>query len=97
MKLSIGKSEDYTTGSLIDYNFYVNEWNFIAVDLSKQSVLESDPRAIQQIEFIYRLDNNINSQILTVLQKEKETVLEFSKGIVKSLLILNIKWLNTIK
>ena len=35
---------------------------------------------MQQIEFIYRLDNNVRTQILTVLEKEKQTILEFSKG-----------------
>ena len=57
--------------------------------MSKQKVLDSNPKANQQIEFIYRLDNKRNAgggnraQILTVLEKEKETSLEFSKGTVK--------------
>ena len=54
-------------------------------DLSKQKVLDNNLKANEQVEFIYKLDNanNINVQILTVLEKEKETTLEFSKGTVK--------------
>ena len=50
----------------------------IAVDLSKQRELNADPRAIQQIEFNGKLETN--SQVCTVLEKSKETVLEFYKG-----------------
>ena len=46
----------------------------MAVDLSKQKELDTDPRAIQQIEFHGMLKTN--SQMCTVLQKSKETELE---------------------
>ena len=75
LKLTTGKSEDYTTGCLIDYDYYVKDWRIVVVNLSHQSVLDSDPKAIQQIGFIYKLENNANAQILTILEKEKETVL----------------------
>ena len=48
----IGKGEDYTTGSLLDYDYFVKH-KLVAVDLSKQKELDADPRAIQQIEFKY--------------------------------------------
>ena len=47
----------------------------IAVDLSKQKELDAAPRCIQQIEFYCVLDTN--SQVCTVLEKSKETILEF--------------------
>ena len=77
------KGDDYTTGCLLDYNYYKNHYKVIACDLSKQKELDADPRAIQQLEFTYML--NTNAQILTVLEKNKETVLEFYKGTVKVL------------
>ena len=49
----IGKGEDYNTGSLLDYNYFKNHYKLVAVDLSKQKELDTDPRAIQQIEFKY--------------------------------------------
>ena len=57
-KVMIGKGEDYTTGSLLDYNYFKNHYKLVAVDLSKQKELAADPRAIQQIEFKYILGTN---------------------------------------
>ena len=54
----IGKGEDYTTGSLLDFNYFKKYYKLIAVDLSKQKKLDADPRAIQQIEFKYMLGTN---------------------------------------
>ena len=54
-KVMIGKGEDYTTGSLLDYNYFDKHFKLAAVDLSKQKELDADPRAIQQIEFKYML------------------------------------------
>ena len=63
-------------------------YKLICCDLSKQKVLDSNPKANQQIEFVYKLDNTRTGtgttvQILTVLEKEKETNLGFNKGTVK--------------
>ena len=81
IKVTIGKGEDYTTGSLFDFNYFDKHYKLVAVDLSKQKELDADPRAIQQIEFKYMLGTN--STIYWVLEKSKETILEFYKGTVK--------------
>ena len=80
-KVMIGKGEDYTTGSLLDFNYFDKHYKLVAVDLSKQKELDADPRAIQQIELKYMLGTN--STIYWVLEKSKETILEFYKGTVK--------------
>ena len=80
-KVMIGKGEDYTTGSLLDFNYFDKHYKLVAVNLSKQKELDADPRAIQQIEFKYMLGTN--STIYWVLEKSKETILEFYKGTVK--------------
>ena len=80
-KVMTGKGEDYTTGSLLDYNYFDKHYKLVAVDLSEQKELDADPRAIQQIEFKYTLGTN--STIYWVLEKSKETILEFYKGTVK--------------
>ena len=77
----IGKGEDYTTGSLLDFNYFDKHYELVAVDLSKQKELDADPRAIQQIDFKYMLGTN--STIYWILEKSKETILEFYKGTVK--------------
>ena len=57
-KVMIGKGEDYTTGSLLDFNYVLKHYKLVAADLSKQKELDADPRAIQQIEFKYMLETN---------------------------------------
>ena len=80
-KIMIAKGEDYATGSLLDFNYFKKHYKLVAVDLSKQKELDGDPRAIQQIEFKYMLETN--STIYWILEKSKETILEFYKGTVK--------------
>ena len=53
----IGKGEDYTTGSLLDYDYF-KKHKLVAVDLSKQKELDADPRTIQQTEFKYMLETD---------------------------------------
>ena len=77
----IGKGENYTTGSLLDFNYFNEHYKLVAVDLSKQKELDVDPRAIQQIEFKYMIGTS--SIIYWVLEKSKETILEFYKRTVK--------------
>ena len=77
----IGKGEDYTTGSLLDFNYFDKHYKLVAVDLSKKKEIDADLRAIQQTEFKYMLGTN--SAIYWVLEKSKETILEFYKGTVK--------------
>ena len=71
---------------MIDYQYFKDHFQLIAVDLSKQKELDADSRAIQQIEFYGVLKTN--SQVCTVLEKSKETILEFYKGTAKVLWIV---------
>ena len=75
-KVATEKGDDYTTGCLLDYQYFKNHYQLITVDISKQK--DADPRVIQQIEFYGKL--RTNSQVCTVLEKSKETMLEFYKG-----------------
>ena len=57
----------------------------IAVDLSKQQGLDTDPKAIQQINFTANLDRAGNTRFYFTLEEAKETVFEFSQGTIKAL------------
>ena len=57
----------------------------IAVDFCKQQALDADPRANQQINFTANLDRAGNTRIYFILEKAKETILNFSQEIVKIL------------
>ena len=84
-KIATGKGDDYTTGFSLDYSYFKENYKMIAIDLSKQQVLDADPRAIQQINFTANLDRAGNTRIYFILEEVKETVLDFSKGTVKAL------------
>ena len=84
-KISIGHGDDQTTGCLLDYTYFKKYYKMIAIDLSKQQVLDADPRAIQQINFTGNLDRAGNSRIYFILEEVKETIFEFSQGTVKVL------------
>ena len=57
-KIATGKGDDYTTGCLLDYQYFKVHYQLISVDVSKQKDLDADPRAIQQIEFYGELKAN---------------------------------------
>ena len=76
---------------MLDYQYFKDHYQLITVDLRKQKQLDADPIAIQQIELYGKLETN--SQVCTVLEKSKETVLEFYKGTAS--LVRTYKWLNT--
>ena len=84
-KISIGQGDDYTTGCLLDYPYFKDHYKLIAIDLSKQQALNTDPRAIQQINFTANLDRNANTTMFFIIEEVKETVLNFLKGDVKVL------------
>ena len=75
------KGDNYATGCLLDYDYFKKNYQLIAVDLSKQRELDADPRATQEIELIGMLKTR--SKVFTILEKSKETVLEFCKGTAK--------------
>ena len=54
--IAIGQGDDYTTGCLLDCNYFNNYYKMIAIDLSKHQVLNADLRAIQQINFTVNLN-----------------------------------------
>ena len=74
-KITAGQGNDY----------FKDSYKMIAVNLSKQQALDVDPRAIQQINFTANLDRAGNTRIYFILEKAKETILNFAQGTVKVL------------
>ena len=83
--IATGKDDDYTTGCLLDYPYFKENYKMIAIDLSRQNELDADPGAIQQINFRANLDRAGNTTIFFIIEEAKETVFEFLQGIVKVL------------
>ena len=84
-KITIGQGHDYTTGCLLDYTYFKKYYKMIAIDLSKQQVLDADPKEIQQINFTTNLDRAGNTRFYFILEEANETVFEFSQGTVEVL------------
>ena len=70
---------------LLDYTYFKTCYKMIAIDLSKQQVLDVDLKAIQQISFTANLNRAGNTRFYFILEEAKETVFEFSQGTVKVL------------
>ena len=65
------QANDYTARCLLDYSYFMDTYKMIAVDLSKQQVLDADPRAIEQINFTANLDRAGNTRVYFILEEAK--------------------------
>ena len=83
-KIATGKGDHYTTGCLLDYPYFNENYKMNAIDISKQQALDADSRAIQQINFTANLDIAGNTMFF-IIEEANETVLDFSQGFVKVL------------
>ena len=63
---------------MLDNYYFKDYYKIIAIDLSKQHVLEADPRAIQKIHFTANLYRAGNTTMFFIIAKAKETVSDFS-------------------
>ena len=70
--IEMSKNNDYTTGNLLDYEYFSKHYKLIAIDLRKQIELDS-PDLKQQINFIGKLEED-NA---TIIEKSEETTSEF--------------------
>ena len=62
-KLTTGRGKDYTTGCLSDHDYIKSHYRLIVLDSSRQKELDTDPKAIQQIEFVGQLNNPGNAVV----------------------------------
>ena len=74
-------SNDYTTGNLLDYEYFSEHYKLIAIDLSKQIELEN-PNLKQQINFIGKLEDD-KATMFFIIEKSEERNLEFSQNSVR--------------
>ena len=73
-KLTTGQGEDSTTECLLDFDYIGNHYRLIVVVLSRQKELDTDPKAIQQKEFVGQSNQIVATKsmlVLTVLEKIK--------------------------
>ena len=75
----MSKNSDYTTGNLLDYDYFSKDYKLIAIDLSKQIELEN-PDLKQQINFIGKLEEDNGATMFSIIEKSEETTFEFSQN-----------------
>ena len=68
--IDISRNNEYTTGNLLNYDYFKKYYKVIATDLSKQQVLQENEDLIQQINFIGRLDEAAN--VFIFIQKKRK-------------------------
>ena len=73
----MSKNNNYTTGNLLDYEYFKDHYKLIAIDLSKQIELENNDLK-QQINFIGRLEED--ATMFFIIEKKEETNFDFSQN-----------------
>ena len=74
--IKMSNNDDYTTGNLLDFAYFKENYRLIAIDLSKQTKLK-DP---QQINFIGKLLRNTGATMFFIIEKSEETTFNFSQN-----------------
>ena len=77
--IEISNNNDYTTGNLLDFGYFKENYKLIAIDLSKQTKLK-DP---QQISFFGKLFNRHGATMFFIIEKSEETTFNFLQNSVK--------------
>ena len=77
--IDISRNNEYTTGNLLDYDYFKKYYRLIAIGLSKQQVLQENEDLISQIDFIGKLEEEDN--VFIVIEKKENTILEFSQNL----------------
>ena len=70
--IEISKNNDYTTGNLLDYEYFSKHYKLIAINLSKKIELEN-PNLKQQIKFIGKLEDDEATMFFIIKKSEEKT------------------------
>ena len=74
--IEMSNNNDYTTGNLLDFGYFKENYKLIATDLSKETKLKDS----QQINFIGRILNAYVATMIFIIGKSEETTFNFSQN-----------------
>ena len=75
-------NNDYTTGNLLNFAYYKENYRLIAIDLSKRT----KKKELQQINFIRKIEGQNNGVTMQfIIEKSEETTFEFLQNSVNLL------------
>ena len=80
--IDMSNNNNYTTGNLLDFAYYKENYKLIAIDLSKQTKIK-DPQQINFIGKIERQDNGVT--MFFIIERSEETTFEFLQNSVNIL------------
>ena len=72
-KIATGQGDNYTTGYLLDHNYYKDYSRMTPINLSKQQVLDDHRKAIQQISFTGNVPQDGDENVTMFFIIEKKT------------------------
>ena len=79
--IDMSNNNNYTTGNLLDFAYYKENYWLIAIDLSKQTKIK-DP---QQINFIGKIEGQDNGIMFFIIERSEETTFKFLQNSVNIL------------
>ena len=79
--IEMGKNNDYTTSSLLDYEYFSKHYKLIPIDLNKQIELENLDLK-QKVNFIGKLEED-EASLFFIIKKSEETSFELSQNSVR--------------
>ena len=72
--IDMSNNNDYTTGNLLDFAYFKENYKVNAIDLSKQTKLKNP----QQINFIGKIENQDHgTTMFFIIKKSKEATFNF--------------------
>ena len=75
--INMSKNNDYTTGNLLDFAYFKENYKLNAIDLIKQTKLKEP----QQINFVGKLKGQNNgATMFFIIEKSEETTFNFSQN-----------------
>ena len=75
--IEMSNNNDYSTGNLLDFINFTENYKFIAIDLSKQTKLKD----LQQINFIGKLENQDHgATMFFIIEKSEKTTFNSSQN-----------------
>ena len=75
--IEMGNNNEYTTGNLLNFAYFRENYKLITIDLSKQTKLKDS----QQINFIGKLENQDHgATMFFIIEKSEETTFNFPQN-----------------
>ena len=77
----MSNNNNYATGNLLDFTYFLKNYKLITIDLSKQTKIKD----LEQINFIGKLLRNTGATMYFIIERSEETTFQFLQNSVNTL------------